>query len=153
MIGTSGLLHIDTGNESATGIDSHISTFGTRERASGGNSGTFMIENMMSAYHNPSDPRGAKANGYIDRRDRHAGGTGRFQVIGGYQSGRNNPDYANVVERPAMNTELINVQTRKDPLGIRKMLKRNRVSGKIANVVDGIKGIFKGRKLLRRTRL
>tara|TARA_Y100000592_G_C5462890_1_gene314949 strand:- start:1369 stop:1875 length:507 start_codon:yes stop_codon:yes gene_type:complete len=168
MIGTSGLLHIDTGNESATGIDTFFSnhktndSFGARERASGGYSGTFKIEDMLSGYH--QDPRGAKSGisnqhdsikgfGYTDRRDRAAGGSGRY-LIKGYQGGRDSAEYQRAIGTPAMNTELINVQGhRKDPLGIRKMLKRNKVSGKIANVVDGIRGMFKGRKLLRRTKL
>lgn len=168
MIGTSGLLHIDTGNESATGIDTFFTkhqtndSFGMRERSSGGYSGTFRIEDMLSGYH--QDPRGAKAGvsnrhdgmvgfGYTNRRDRAAGDSGRY-LIDGYQGGRNNPNYQEIIEKPAMKTGLINVQGhRRDPLGIRKMLKRNKVTGRISNVVDGIKGIFKGRKLLRRTKL
>ena len=163
MIGTSGLLHIDTGNDSATGVDTHIGnystndSFGARERASGGYSGTFQIEDMMIGYR--SDPRGAKAGisnqhgGYTNRRDRAAGGSGRY-LIEARQAGRNNPNYQEVIKAPAMKTGLINIQGhRRDPLGIRKMLKRNKVSGKISNVVDGIKGIFKGRRLLRRTKL
>ena len=142
MIGTSGLLNIDTGKGYATGFDTM--TFGKRERASGGSGGTFKIEDFM--------------HGYTDRSDKFVGNTGRYEV-GAYQSGRGTSGRTTNIDSPSMDTELINISTRPigdriiDPLNIRKMMKKNRLTSTIASVVGNVKNMFRGRKLLRRTRL
>ena len=140
MIGTSGLLNIDTGDGYSTGFDTQ--TFGERERASGGSGGTFQIEDW-----NP---------GYVDRRKRYAGDSGRY-LIGGMQN--RSEGYDEAIDSPAMDTEMINISTRSigdrimDPLNVRRRFKKNRVTSAIAGVVGGVKNMFRGRKLLRRTRL
>ena len=140
MIGTSGLLNIDTGDGYATGFDTQ--TFGHRERASGGSGGTFNIDEFM--------------HGYTDQRRRHAGDSGTY-LIGGMQN--RSEGYDEAIDSPAMDTEIININTRSigdrimDPLNVRRRFKKNRVASAIAGVVGGVKNMFRGRKLLRRTRL
>jgi hypothetical protein len=138
MIGTSGLLNVNTDDDHTTGFETQ--TFGKRERASGGGGGTFQIEEFM--------------HGYTDRRDRAAGDSGRYQ-IDAYQAGRGSSGRTKNIDAPAMDTEIINISTR-TPLHKRKLplqIRRNRVTSTISNMLGGVKDMFKGRKLLRRTRL
>jgi hypothetical protein len=140
MIGTSGLLTIDTGDGYTTGFETQ--TFGRNERASGGGGGTFQIEDMM--------------HGYTDRRDRFAGDSGRYQV-GAYQAGRGSSGRTRNIDSPAMDTDIINISTSsRTPLRRRKLplqIRRNKITSTISNMLGGVKDMFKGRKLLRRTRL
>ena len=138
MIGTSGLLNVNTDSDYTTGFETQ--TFGKNERASGGKGGTFKIEEFMY--------------GYTDRRDRAAGDSGRYQV-GAYQAGRGSSGRTRNIDTPAMNTEVINISTR-TPLMKRRLplqIRRNKITSTISNVLGGVKDMFKGRKLLRRTRL
>ena len=138
MIGTSGLLNVNTEDDYVTGYDTQ--TFGKNERASGGRGGTFQIEDMMY--------------GYTDRSDKFVGNTGRYEV-GAYQSGRGSSGRTRNIDAPAMDTEIINISTR-TPLRRRKLplqIRRNKITSTISNMLGGVKDMFKGRKLLRRTRL